>query len=101
MGPLASSHVQGPSQGQEPTLEPMASLSKMTLRSLPRWGKVGERVLRDGLDRRWILSVVWFLDKGIRKKLLMNYFVIVKSIADTLPAGPLRGRQRQSTQRLL
>lgn len=71
------------------------------IRSLPRWGKVGETVLRDGHDRRWILFVVRFLDKGVRKKLLMNYFVIVKSIADTLTACPLRGRQRQSTQRLL
>lgn len=76
-------------------------MSDTTLRSLLWWGKVGETAPRNGLDRRWILYVVRFLDKGVRKKLLMNYFVIVKSIADTLTAGPLRGRQRQSTQRLL
>lgn len=93
--------TQGPNQRREPTSEPETSLSATPLGSLPGWGEVRETVPRDGLDRRWILFVVRFLEKDVRKKLLMNYFVIVKSIADTLTAGPLRGRQRQSTQRLL
>lgn len=37
-----------------------------------------------------------FQDIGVRKKnILMNYFVIVNSIADKLTAGPLRGRQQR------
>lgn len=92
-----------PYQHKEPTSHPEASLAEATPRSLLGAEEQvrqcsGMGAMEDGFD-----FVVWFLNKGVRrkKKMLMNYFVIVKSIADMLTAGPLRGRQRPSTQRLL
>lgn len=98
--PLPDSCIQDPSQCHEPTSEPVASLPGVIQRLLLGLGAVPQS-RKVGLMGDGYYFIVWFSDKGVRKKLLMNYFVIVKSIADTFSAGPLRGRQHQSTQRLL